>query len=125
MNRDDPARTPPARPAPGTPAPGLELGRADRRRVRRPLRTDDALPASRQRHARRRGLCITGEYKQCEREGILRRSTRRTGRFEYWALLPADVKAEEITAELVDGVLTITAPKGQAARPHHIEITQA
>ncbi|MFE7425835.1 Hsp20/alpha crystallin family protein [Streptomyces sp. NPDC057545] len=72
-----------------------------------------------------RGLCITGEYKQCEREGVLRRSTRRTGRFEYWALLPADVRAEEITAELADGVLTITAPKGQAARPHHIEITQA
>ncbi|MEV8562010.1 Hsp20/alpha crystallin family protein [Streptomyces sp. NPDC051917] len=36
-----------------------------------------------------RELCITGEYKEREREGVLRRSTRRTGRFEYRALLPA------------------------------------
>ncbi|GED90703.1 Hsp20/alpha crystallin family protein [Streptomyces sp. 6-11-2] len=70
-------------------------------------------------------LCITGECKQCEREGVLRRSTRRTGRFEYRALLPADVEAEEITATLADGVLTVTVPKAQAAKPRHIEITQA
>jgi HSP20 family protein len=72
-----------------------------------------------------RDLSITGEYKQCEREGVLRCSTRRTGRFEYRALLPADVKAEEITATLADGVLTVTVPKAQAAKPRHIEITQA
>ncbi|MFF8996146.1 Hsp20/alpha crystallin family protein [Streptomyces sp. NPDC014983] len=72
-----------------------------------------------------RELCITGEYKECDREGVLRRSTRRTGRFEYRALLPADVKADEITATLADGVLTVTVPKAQAAKPHHIEITQA
>ncbi|MFF4145577.1 Hsp20/alpha crystallin family protein [Streptomyces sp. NPDC001698] len=71
-----------------------------------------------------RDLCITGECKQCEREGVLRRSTRRTGRFEYRALLPADVEAEEITATLADGVLTVTVPKAQAAKPRHIEITQ-
>ncbi|GAA3784498.1 Hsp20/alpha crystallin family protein [Streptomyces chiangmaiensis] len=72
-----------------------------------------------------RELCITGEYKDREHEGVLRRSTRRTGHFEYRALLPADLKAEEITATLADGVLTVTVPKTQAAKQHHIEITQA
>jgi HSP20 family protein len=72
-----------------------------------------------------RELCITGEYKECEREGVLRHSTRRTGRCEYRALLPTDVKAEEITAALANGVLTVTIPKAQAATPRHIEITQA
>ncbi|WP_431969078.1 Hsp20/alpha crystallin family protein [Actinacidiphila sp. bgisy160] len=72
-----------------------------------------------------RELCVSGEYKECEREGVLRRRTRRTGRFEYRALLPADVKAQEITATLADGILTVTVPKAQAAKPHHIEITQA
>ncbi|MFF4568221.1 Hsp20/alpha crystallin family protein [Streptomyces sp. NPDC001410] len=70
-------------------------------------------------------LCITGEYKEREREGVLRRSTRRAGRFEYRALLPSDAKAEEITATLADGVLTVTVPKAQEAKPRHIEITQA
>ncbi|GHE49348.1 Hsp20/alpha crystallin family protein [Streptomyces capitiformicae] len=72
-----------------------------------------------------RELCITGEYKEREREGVMRRSTRRTGRFEYRALLPAGVKADEITATLADGVLTVTVPKAQAAKPKHIEVTQA
>ncbi|MER5916761.1 hypothetical protein ABT124_41945 [Streptomyces sp. NPDC001982] len=30
-----------------------------------------------------RELCIAGEYKEREREGVLRRRTRRTGRFEW------------------------------------------
>jgi HSP20 family protein len=71
-----------------------------------------------------RELHITGELKERERKGVLRHSTRRTGSFEYRALLPVDVKPEEITARLADGVLTVTIPKAQTARPKHIEITQ-
>lgn len=71
-----------------------------------------------------RELRISGEYKERERKGILRRGTRRTGHFEYRALLPADVKADEITATLADGVLTVTVPKAKAAKPRHIEITE-
>lgn len=71
-----------------------------------------------------RGLRITGEYKERERDGVLRRSTRRTGRFEYETLLPSDVKADEVSATLHDGVLTVTVPKAQAAKPRHIEITE-
>ncbi|MGW2512239.1 Hsp20 family protein [Streptomyces scopuliridis] len=70
-------------------------------------------------------LRITGEYKEREREGVLRHSTRRAGHFEYRALLPGDLKAEEVTAALSDGVLAVTVPKAQATKPHHVEITQA
>ncbi|MFE7607014.1 Hsp20/alpha crystallin family protein [Streptomyces celluloflavus] len=72
-----------------------------------------------------RELCITGEYKDREREGVLRHSSRRTGHFEYRTLLPADLRAEGVTAVLSGGVLTVTVPKAQAAKPHHVEITQA
>ncbi|MFG2859228.1 Hsp20/alpha crystallin family protein [Streptomyces sioyaensis] len=68
-------------------------------------------------------LHISGEYKASEREGVLRRTTRRTGSFDYRALLPADVKAEKVTASLADGVLTVTVPKTQATKPRHVEIT--
>lgn len=67
-------------------------------------------------------VCVTGELKEREREGVLRRATRRTGRFEYRALLPAEVKSGEVSASLSDGILTVTIPKAQAAKPHHIEI---
>ncbi|MFI1165470.1 Hsp20/alpha crystallin family protein [Streptomyces sp. NPDC020801] len=70
-----------------------------------------------------REVRITGDYKERERAGVLRRSTRRTGHFEYHALLPADLKAEKVNATLSEGVLTVTVPKAQAAKPRHIEIT--
>lgn len=66
---------------------------------------------------------ITGEFKERERTGVLRRSTRRTGRFEYRAVLPGEVNAEGVNATLTDGVLTVNAPKAEAAKPRHIEIT--
>ncbi|MFI1332991.1 Hsp20/alpha crystallin family protein [Streptomyces sp. NPDC020845] len=50
----------------------------------------------------------------------------RTGRRrtpQYHALLPTDVKAGEVGATLSDGVLTVTVPKAQAAKPQHVEIT--
>ncbi|WP_327315801.1 Hsp20/alpha crystallin family protein [Streptomyces sp. NBC_01235] len=71
-----------------------------------------------------RELRITGDFKEREREGVLRRSTRRTGHFEYHALLPANVKADEVSAALSDGVLTVTLPKAQATKPQHVEISE-
>ncbi|MEU5213188.1 Hsp20/alpha crystallin family protein [Streptomyces sp. NPDC020742] len=67
-------------------------------------------------------LSISGDLKEREREGVLRRRGRPTGRFVYRALLPMDVKADEVTAQLSDGVLTVTIPKAQTAKPRHIEI---
>lgn len=69
-----------------------------------------------------RELIINGEIKEREHEGLLRRSTRRTGRFEYRAVLPSDVNAEKVGATLDDGVLRVTVPKAEAARPRHVEI---
>lgn len=68
-------------------------------------------------------LVISGEFTQKERSGLLRSQTRRTGRFEYRTVLPAEVNAEGITAELADGVLTVRVPKSEAAKPRRIEIT--
>ncbi|WP_411123448.1 Hsp20/alpha crystallin family protein [Streptomyces sp. x-19] len=67
-------------------------------------------------------VSISGELRQSEREGTLRRRGRPTGRFEYRALLPVDVQADAVTAALSGGVLTVTVPKAQAAKPRHVEI---
>ncbi|MCX4404080.1 Hsp20/alpha crystallin family protein [Streptomyces sp. NBC_01764] len=72
-----------------------------------------------------RELRITGGYKERERAGVLRRSTRRTGHFEYQTLLPADVTPEEVSATLRDGILTVTVLKAQVTTSRHIEITEA
>jgi HSP20 family protein len=66
---------------------------------------------------------VHDHFAEREREGVLRRSARRTGRFEYQTLLP--VKAEEVSATLHEGVLTVTVPKAQATKPRHIEITES
>ncbi|MYT27651.1 MULTISPECIES: Hsp20/alpha crystallin family protein [unclassified Streptomyces] len=67
-------------------------------------------------------VSISGEFRASGRAGALRHGGRPTGAFEYRALLPVDVKADEVTAALSDGVLTVTIPKAQAARPRHVEI---
>ncbi|MEU5273991.1 Hsp20/alpha crystallin family protein [Streptomyces hygroscopicus] len=70
-----------------------------------------------------RELTITGEFKERERTGMLRRSTRRRGRFEYRAALPGDINPEHIEATLEGGVLTVTVPKAGTTEARHIEIT--
>ena len=68
-------------------------------------------------------LTITGEFKERERTGILRRRTRRIGRFEFRTTLPSSVDTEAVTASLHDGVLTVKVPKADEAKPRRVVIT--
>jgi HSP20 family protein len=70
-------------------------------------------------------LIISGEIKEKERKGILRRQTRKTGEFEYRVTLPGETDAEHIDANLHDGVLTVRVPKTEQAKPHRIEVKAA
>jgi HSP20 family protein len=67
-------------------------------------------------------VVVTGEIKEKERKGLLRKRTRPVGRFEYRVLLPGEVNADGVDASLDDGVLTIRIPKAEKARPRRIEI---
>jgi len=66
-------------------------------------------------------LVISGEITRRERAGVLRRATRRQGRFAYRTMLPAD--ADQVSASLSDGVLTVRVAKAETAKPRRIEIT--
>jgi HSP20 family protein len=68
-------------------------------------------------------LTISGEIKEQERQGILRKRTRRVGRFEYRVILPDQVDTEKIEANLKDGVLTVRVPKSERAQRKRIEVT--
>ena len=70
-----------------------------------------------------RELVISGEFKERESTGILRRGTRRTGQFEFRAVLPSEINAEGVEATLNEGVLSVKVPKAEAAKPRRIEIT--
>jgi HSP20 family protein len=67
-------------------------------------------------------LVITGEIKERERKGILRRRTRRVGEFEFRVTLPGDADRDRVKADLHDGVLTVRIPKPEQAEPRRIEI---
>jgi HSP20 family protein len=69
-----------------------------------------------------RRLEISGERKEKERVGILRRQTRSVGRFRYEIVLPSAVDESGITATLDDGVLTVRVPKASSERPRRIEV---
>lgn len=67
-------------------------------------------------------LTVSGERKERERVGILRRRTRTVGRFHYEVVLPGDIHEEGIVASMDEGVLTIRAPKPARDRPRRIPI---
>lgn len=51
------------------------------------------------------------------------RRERPAGTFSRVIRLPADIEAEKVEATLHDGVLTITLPKSEEARPRKIEVS--
>ena len=70
-----------------------------------------------------RVLTVSGEVKEKERTGVLRRRTRRVGHFQYSVTLPADVDPDDVSARLDDGVLTVRVPKSAQAKPRRIAIS--
>lgn len=69
-----------------------------------------------------RRLTVTGERKERQRVGILRRRERVVGRFHYEVVLPADVEEDGVEAHLDDGLLTIRLPKPVSDRPRRIQV---
>jgi HSP20 family protein len=70
-------------------------------------------------------LLISGERKaEVKQEGVeVNRQERCYGKFQRVLALPTPVTAEKITAQYKDGVLTVTLPKVEAAKPKQIDIS--
>jgi HSP20 family protein len=69
-------------------------------------------------------LSIAGERKREEKLQDIEtyRSERFVGRFHRSIALPSEVKADQVAANYKDGILTITLPKVEAAKPKQIEV---
>ena len=69
-------------------------------------------------------LIISGERKpEPKSEGTeVYRSERYFGKFQRLVTLPATVAANSVKAEYKDGILTVTLPKSEEAKPRQIEV---
>jgi HSP20 family protein len=67
-------------------------------------------------------LTLRGERKPAEQEGRWHRQERGYGKFERTFTLPVQVNADQVQARLEQGVLTLTLPKSEAARPRKIAV---
>ena len=70
------------------------------------------------------GLSIKIERPEIAQEGITyHRRERPLSSFTRTLRLPADVDAEKVEAELSNGVLSVSLPKAENAKPRKIEVT--
>ena len=68
-------------------------------------------------------LTISGERKSQTSNGeIAERTERYIGRFRRSVTLPTRVDADKISASYRDGILTVTLPKAEEAKPKQIEV---
>lgn len=73
-------------------------------------------------------LTVAGERKPDYAEGKepdAYRCERVTGRFSRDIQLPVPVQGDKITASFKDGLLTVTLPKSEDAKPHKVEVMVA
>lgn len=70
-------------------------------------------------------LVISGERKlEKVEEGVeVHRQERYYGKFQRALTLPEPVAADKVQAEYKDGVLTVTLPKSEEARPKKIDVS--
>ena len=69
-------------------------------------------------------LSISGERKFAEQAkgAKYHRREREAGKFSRVIGLPGDIDADKVSAELVNGILTLSVPKAEAAKPKQISI---
>jgi len=69
-------------------------------------------------------LSISGERKGDEtfKNAEVYRAERFFGRFQRTITLPTAVAADKAKAHYQDGILTVTVPKAEEAKPRHIEL---
>lgn len=65
-------------------------------------------------------LRIEGEYKAEESEYLVHELP--SGSFARTLRLPSNIEAEKVEARIADGILTLTLPKAESARPKRISI---
>lgn len=75
----------------------------------------------------RNSFTISGERRPFnEQKGqIVHRSELGSGRFSRTLELPVEIDADKVSAECRDGIMRITLPKAEHAKPRKIAITQS
>jgi HSP20 family protein len=70
-------------------------------------------------------LSISGERKSEEKfkDAEVYRGERFFGRFQRTVTLPTPVALDKVKAEYKDGILTVTLPKTEEAKPKHIDVS--
>ncbi|MBM3123510.1 MAG: Hsp20/alpha crystallin family protein [Chloroflexi bacterium] len=66
-------------------------------------------------------LTIEGEYKASEADYLLNELP--SGSFRRTLRLPAAIEAEQVEAKIENGMLTMTLPKAESARPKKITVS--
>lgn len=66
-------------------------------------------------------VSIEGEYKTEEADYLL--SELPNGSFRRSLRLPTEIEAEGVQAKITDGVLTLSLPKAESARPKKIQVS--
>jgi len=67
-------------------------------------------------------LTIAGEHKSETPNGDAERSERYVGKFRRSITLPARVDANNVSATYRNGILTVTLPKAEEAKPKQIQV---
>jgi HSP20 family protein len=69
-------------------------------------------------------LSISGERKGEEKheDAEVYRAERFFGRFQRMVTVPTSVAVDKVKAQYKDGILTITMPKTEEAKPKHIDV---
>lgn len=65
-------------------------------------------------------VSIEGEYKEEDAQFLLNELPR--GSFRRVLRMPAEIEADKVEAKIADGVLKLTLPKAESARPRKIQV---